>query len=98
MVKNYDITGMTCSACSAGIEKSLARLVGVNTVEVSLMGKSMRIDFDENFLTEEEIFACVEGLGYGIYQEGEAPVERQQLNDKNLLNRLVSMLRIKHSK
>lgn len=92
MVKNYDITGMTCSACSAGIEKSLARLVGVNSVEVSLMGKSMRIDFDENFLTEEEIFACVEGLGYGIYQEGEAPVERQQLNDKNLLIRFIISL------
>ena len=92
MVKIYDITGMTCSACSAGIEKSVARLAGVNAVEVSLMGKSMRIDFDENFLTEEELFACVEGLGYGIYQEGEAPVERQQLNDKNLLIRFIISL------
>ncbi|MGN1060926.1 MAG: heavy metal translocating P-type ATPase [Candidatus Coproplasma sp.] len=92
MVKNYDITGMTCSACSAGIEKSIARLIGVNAVEVSLMGKSMRIDFDENLLTEEDIFSCVEKLGYGIYQEGDAPVQKQQLDDKNLLIRFIVSL------
>ena len=68
MVKNYDITGMTCSACSSGIEKSISKLNGVNSVEVSLMGKSMRIDFDENLLTQEQIFSCVEDLGYGIFE------------------------------
>lgn len=66
MVQTYAVSGMTCSACSSGIEHTLARLNGVNRVEVSLMGKSMKIDFDENAISEEEIFAAVRGLGYGI--------------------------------
>ncbi|MGN0812171.1 MAG: heavy metal translocating P-type ATPase [Candidatus Coproplasma sp.] len=92
MVKNYDITGMTCSACSLGIEKSVKKLNGVNAVEVSLMGKSMRVDFNENLLTEERIYSCVEGLGYGIFAEGEAPAQRQEASDKNLLIRFIISL------
>lgn len=92
MVKNYDITGMTCSACSSGIEKSIGKLNGVNGVEVSLMGKSMRVDFDESLLTEEQIFNCVEDLGYGIYEEGEAPAQKQETSDKNLLIRFIISL------
>lgn len=89
MVKNYDITGMTCSACSSGIEKSVAKLEGVAAVEVSLMGKSMRVDFDETTLSESQIFDCVEELGYGIFQEGEAPTEKRENGDKNLLIRFI---------
>ena len=92
MVKNYDITGMTCSACSSGIEKSVKNLSGVNEVEVSLMGKSMRVDFDENLLSESEIFSCVEDLGYGIFEEGEAPAQKQNASDKNLLIRFIISL------
>lgn len=92
MVKNYDITGMTCSACSSGIEKSISKLNGINSVEVSLMGKSMRIDFDENLLTEGQIFSCVEDLGYGIFEEGEAPTQKHESTDKNLLIRFIISL------
>lgn len=92
MTKNYDITGMTCSACSAGIEKSVSKLDGVNAVEVSLMGKSMRVDFDENVLTEESLFGCVENLGYGIYGEGEAPAQQQKNEDKKSLIRFIVSL------
>lgn len=89
MVKNYDVTGMTCSACSSGIEKAVNKLDGVNGAEVSLMGKSMRVDFDENVLDEERIFDCVVSLGYGIFEEGEAPVEKEKEDDKKLLIRLI---------
>ncbi|MGN0806845.1 MAG: heavy metal translocating P-type ATPase [Candidatus Coproplasma sp.] len=92
MIKNYDITGMTCSACSSGIERSVAKLNGVNCVEVSLMGKSMQVDFDETLLCEDDIFATVEDLGYGIYYEGEAPVENGAASDKNLLIRFIISL------
>lgn len=92
MVKNYDITGMTCSACSSGIEKSISKLNGVNSVEVSLMGKSMRIDFEENLLTQEQIFSCVEDLGYGIFEEGEAPTQKKEASDKDLLIRFIISL------
>lgn len=89
MIKTYDITGMSCSACSSGIERTVKELVGVKEASVSLMGKSMRIDFDEAVLAESEIFACVEGLGYGIYEEGCAPVQKSKNADKNLLIRFI---------
>ena len=79
MVETYAVTGMTCSACSSGIEHTLARLKGVNLVEVSLMGKSMKIDFDEGVISEEQIFAAVRELGYGVYREGEAPAPERRV-------------------
>lgn len=89
MVKNYDVTGMTCSACSSGIEKAVNKLEGVNSAEVSLMGKSMRVDFDESVLEEARIFDCVISLGYGIFEEGEAPAEKAEDDGKKLLVRLI---------
>ena len=89
MIKNYDITGMTCSACSSGIERAVNKLDGVNGAEVSLMGKCMRLDYDENKLSEEEVLNCVASLGYGIYEEGEAPAEKQSNDDKKLFIRFI---------
>ena len=89
MVRNFDVTGMTCSACSSGIERTVGKMAGVNSVEVSLMGKSMRVDFDEATLGEAEIIHAVEELGYGAYREGEAPVKKQAGEDKKLFIRFI---------
>ncbi len=91
MVKNYDVTGMTCSACSSGIEKAVSKLGGVIKADVSLMGKSLRVEYDEKF-SEQELFECVDSLGYGIYAEGAAPQQRQEAEDKKLLIRLIVSL------
>ena len=64
MVKKYSVTGMTCSACSSGIERAMGRLDGVSSCEVSLMAKSMKVDFDESVVSEEKIFSVVKELGY----------------------------------
>ena len=56
MIERYEITGMTCSACSSGIEKAVCKLEGVKTCAVSLMAKSMKTEFDENAVSEEQIF------------------------------------------
>ena len=71
MKEKYSVTGMTCTACSAGIERTIKKLDGVNDVEVSLMGESMCVDYDENKLTQSQIFSAVESLGYGVgaYEE-----------------------------
>ena len=47
MKEKFTITGMTCSACSSGIEKRVCKLDGVLKAEVSLMGESMTVDYDE---------------------------------------------------
>lgn len=89
MIKIYTVTGMTCSACSSGIERTVSKLNGVNSVEVSLMGKQMKIDFDESVLLEETLFTAVKNLGYGIFNEGEAEKTAERNSDKVLLIRLI---------
>lgn len=69
--KRYSVGGMTCSACSAGIEKTVKKINGVQSVSVSLMGKSMEVIFDENATSDEAIISAVEKLGYTAGREGE---------------------------
>ena len=89
MVKRYDITGMTCSACSSGIERAVGRLDGVVNCEVSLMSKSMKAEFDENVIGEDKIFSTVKSLGYGIYNDGEVPQVKTVTHDKKLFIRFI---------
>ena len=65
MEKVFAITGMTCAACSAGIQKTVGKMKGVRKAEVSLMGEKMQVEFDETVLSSQEIVAAVESLGYG---------------------------------
>ena len=65
MKEKFAISGMSCFACSAGIERAVRRLNGVERVEVSLMGENMLVEYDDKLLTTEEIIATVVGLGYG---------------------------------
>ncbi len=65
MKQRYDITGMTCSACSSRVESSVAKLEGINSVSVNLLTNSMQVDYDENVLSQDGIISCVEKAGYG---------------------------------
>lgn len=66
MIKKFSVGGMSCSACSQGIEKHVGKLVGVKSVNVSLLAKEMIVDFDELLVTENVIVLTVEKLGYSI--------------------------------
>ena len=80
MKEKYSVYGMTCSACSSGIERTLQKLKGVQSAEVSLMGESLVIVYDETQLSPSEIAQAVEGLGYGIkpYDEKTLQVKKPQ--------------------
>ena len=65
MQEKFSITGMSCAACSAGIEKTVRRLEGVKNADVSLMGESMLVEYDERVISQEEIVNAVIDLGYG---------------------------------
>ena len=78
MQKKYSITGMTCAACSAGIERTVKKMKGVSACAVSLMGESMEVTFDENAVTDAGIRRAVEGLGYGAYDYGAVPAARKK--------------------
>ncbi len=73
MRKNFDITGMSCSACSARVENVVGKLDGVRSVAVSLLRNTMCVDYDESAVSPEKIIAAVTGAGYGAYPEGTGP-------------------------
>lgn len=61
----FDITGMTCSACSSRVDKAVSALGGVAEVNVNLLKNSMQVSFDANVLSPADIAAEVERIGYG---------------------------------
>ena len=70
MKQKYDITGMTCSACSSRVEKSVSKLEGIGTVSVNLLTNSMQVEYPDGALTTEQIISCVEKAGYGAALAG----------------------------
>ena len=78
MKKKYSITGMTCAACSSGIERTVKKLDGVQNCAVSLMGESMEVEFDDKKLTDGRIKRAVTALGYGAYDFGQVPVKKKK--------------------
>lgn len=71
MKQRFDVTGMTCSACSAHVEKAV-RGCGVQGVSVNLLQNSMTVDYDESRLTSDAIIQAVEDAGYGASVHGAA--------------------------
>ena len=65
--EQFDITGMTCSACSARIEKSVGKLSGIKEVSVNLLKNSMVASYDESVLDTAGIVQAVEKAGYGAF-------------------------------
>jgi len=98
----YDITGMTCSACSARVEKVVRRLEGVKQVQVNLLKNSMTVSYDEAALAPGQIVERVEKAGYGAaprrtaaektVKAGEKPVDAADAEMKRMKTRLIVSL------
>jgi len=75
MTQKYDVTGMSCAACSARIEKVVGKLEGVKTVNVNLLMNNMTVDFDDTLLNHDKIIQSVIDAGYGasLPREENAP-------------------------
>ena len=65
MKQKFTVTGMTCSACSAHVDKAVRKLAGVSEVNVNLLGGSMTVEYDPAAETPEDIIAAVDAAGYG---------------------------------
>ncbi|MGN0311610.1 MAG: heavy metal translocating P-type ATPase [Lachnospiraceae bacterium] len=65
MKKNFNVTGMTCSACSSHVEKSVSQVEGVKAVSVNLLTNSMQVDYEETITDPDTIEKAVEAAGYG---------------------------------
>lgn len=65
MNEKFDVTGMTCSACSSRVEKCVSKLEGVEEVSVNLLTNSMQVKYKEGEIDENAIISAVEKAGYG---------------------------------
>lgn len=90
--QKFNITGMTCSACSARVEKVVSALDGAKEVSVNLLTNSMQVSFDEP-LTTEQICKAVADAGYGASVAGDNSAPKAKTNPTlTLLIRLICSL------
>ena len=68
--QNFVITGMTCSACSSRVEKCVSAMDGTEDVSVNLLTNSMRLSYDEDKTSEEEIIQTVIRAGIRRVRQG----------------------------
>ncbi|MEG0076293.1 heavy metal translocating P-type ATPase [Anaerorhabdus sp.] len=82
MKQTFNITGMTCTACSSAIEKKLNHLDGVTSCQVNLLANTMVVEYND--ITENDIIQAVEDVGYGasIPSESAPAPSYDQISEK----------------
>ena len=83
MKLKFTVTGMTCAACSARVEKVTNAVADVETVEVNLLGGSMVVEAKTEAAVQP-IIVAVQSAGYGAALAGEKKVESQEKQDNSL--------------
>lgn len=90
MLKQYNVTGMSCAACSARVEKAVSAVNGVTSCSVNLLTNSMGV---EGTASESDIISAVEKAGYGAYPKGAEKVKSAEDTEnkeiKTMKNRLI---------
>lgn len=98
--ERYNVGGMTCSACSAHVEKSVSKLEGVERVEVNLLTNSMTVAYNPSLCNQSKIIDAVEKGGYTASlpteqrsgnkpEKRESPAELRRREFKSMRKRLI---------
>ena len=91
-MEQYNVTGMSCAACSARVEKAVAKVPGVTACSVSLLTNSMGV---EGTAAPAQVIAAVQQAGYGASLKGAAQAAPDPLEDREtpvLKRRLMASL------
>ncbi len=86
-MKQFDVTGMSCAACSARVENAVSSLSGVDSCSVNLLTNSMTV---EGSALDEEIIAAVERAGYTAEPRLKVAEKPKKKTDHTLFKRLIS--------
>ncbi len=87
MAKNYNVTGMTCAACQAHVERAVLKVKGVTSVTVNLLTNSMTV---EGSASDESIIKAVKKAGYGAsLKDGQTKKKEKDSETKKMIIRLV---------
>ncbi|UNC93289.1 heavy metal translocating P-type ATPase [Candidatus Contubernalis alkaliaceticus] len=93
--KKFEVTGMTCSACSTHVEKSVGKAVGIEKVNVNLLSNSMTVQYDGASIDEEKIIKAVQDAGYNAFvytnKEKLAAKVSKPVNVDNVNNEVIQM-------
>ena len=85
----YNISGMSCAACSSSVQRVVSRLDGVESCEVNLITGKMTVNFDETKTGEPDFIKVVEKAGFGIEANKPKAEEKQEKKEKSGLAPLV---------
>lgn len=89
-MKKYNVTGMSCAACSARVERAVSSLNGVDTCSVNLLTNSMEV---EGTASESEIISAVIKAGYGAEVAGSKKEKTNEKSTKTKVNNEISALK-----
>ncbi len=89
-MKQFNITGMSCAACSSRVEKAVAGVEGVASCSVSLLTNSMGV---EGTATDAEIIKAVENAGYGASVKGGDSQAKNDANEEMLRDKETPLLK-----
>lgn len=89
-MEQYTVTGMSCAACSARVEKAVSNVPGVTSCSVSLLTNSMGVD---GTASPEAVIKAVEDAGYGASRKSETTAHTQKNNEDALADRETPLLK-----
>ena len=87
--EQYNISGMSCAACSSSVQRVVSRLDGVESCEVNLITGKMTVNFDETKTGEPDFIKVVEKAGFGIEANKPKAEEKQEKKEKSELAPLI---------
>ena len=84
MRSELKIDGMTCAACSGGIERVLAKTDGIEEINVNLTTETATVSFDQKLITNDEIIDKIKKMGFGAEVYDESKENSNQREYRNL--------------
>ena len=81
-MEQYNVTGMSCAACSSRVEKAVSKVEGVTSCSVSLLTNSMGV---EGSASPQDIISAVEEAGYGASLKGTDSSAKNASADEDML-------------
>lgn len=95
MKNKFDVSGMSCSACSSAVERAVRKLDGVEDVSVNLLSNSMQVDFDESKVSSDEIEKAVDKAGYSATLKNDKNTKSKNVDKEDLAEKEIKNMKFR---
>lgn len=93
--EKYNVTGMSCAACSAKVEKTVSKLAGMDKASVNLLTNSMQVEYDEKKLSPDDIIKSIVNAGYGASLAGDTKEKAKEKSIKKTNDDAISSMKFR---